>query len=374
MHTWIEIDAVALSHNVESFIRLVDKKRFAPVLKSNAYGHGLSEVYSIIQDHQLEWICVNYLSEAQVLRKLGFKNKILIVGPTKREEFEVAAEINAAVFVNSWEHLYSIEALKRKPDLHIKIDTGMSRQGFLADELPTLLDYFKKKKLSPSGLASHFSNVEDVSDSEFASLQLTRLKQAQSAFETQGFHTLNHIASSASTLIMNESRLDLCRVGISLYGLWPSKLTHLSHYKSSSDTIDLKPILSWQTKISQIKKVKKNGFIGYGCSYQANRDMLVAVLPVGYNEGYSRLASQNNAVVLIDDNRCPIVGRICMNMMMVDVSHVANAKIDMQTTLIGQNGSQNISAEEFSSWHETIHYEALTRLHEKIPRIVRNRR
>jgi len=177
-----------------------------------------------------------------------------------------------------------------------------------------------------------------------------------------------HAASSASALIMAQSYFDLVRVGISMYGPWPSPLTRVSYLQLKSDVLDLRPALSWTTEVTTVKPVLAGQFIGYGCTFRAIRDMRIAVLPVGYYEGYPRLAGEAASYVLIKGARCPIVGRICMNMMMVDITHLADCQVGDLVTLIGADGQDMVSAQDIAGWARTIHYELLTRLHGDIPR------
>jgi alanine racemase len=192
-----------------------------------------------------------------------------------------------------------------------------------------------------------------------------------SKFESAGMKVIRHAASSASSLLMKSSHFELVRLGISLYGVWPSQLTKVSYLQLNAKVAALKPVLSWKTEITTLKKVHAGQYIGYGCTFRANREMDIAVLPVGYNEGYPRLAGEGSAYVLIRGERCPIVGRICMNMMMVDVTHTsANLKLGDEVVLIGRCAEETISASDLGNWSKTIHYEIFTKLHPDIPRIV----
>jgi len=372
MQSWLEIDAGALRSNLQAFAKTIGEKNLAPVLKSNAYGHGLSVVYEILAKEKLSWICVNYVFEAEKLRSLGFKGRLLVVGPTTPEEFSTAAQLKAEIVLISGEHLAAWMAAKKRPNGHIKIDTGMSRQGFLPDQVPLLIESLKDFKKEVVGISSHFANVEDVLEQEYANLQLARLQKAAASFKAAGFTLLSHIASSASSLIYEQSRLDLCRVGISLYGHWPSPATRLSYFQIHQKNFSLQPALSWKTRIAMVKPVLPGEFIGYGCSFRAGQNMRVAVLPVGYNEGYPRAAGNGHAYVLINGQRAPLVGRICMNMCMVDVTHIASAAAGDEVVLIGRSGKEYLDASDIATWAQTINYEILTRIHPDIPRLVVN--
>ncbi|WP_141730909.1 alanine racemase [Oligoflexus tunisiensis] len=371
MRCWIELNAAALKHNVEVFRKLAGSALMVPVIKSNAYGHGLKEIHDILAPLQPEWLGVNYLSEAESLRKLGYQNRILVVGPIHPKSCPDAFRLQADIFLGEETTLQEWIATpaEQKPRAHLKIDTGMSRQGFLPEQAASLISRLEAHKDKLVGICSHFSNVEDVLEQTYANQQIDAFTSVVHQFRSAGFQLLSHIAASSSALIMQSSRFDLVRVGISIYGLWPSRATQLSFLQSHGRLVELEPVLRWKTEVAIVKGVHAGQFIGYGCTYKALRDMTIAVLPIGYYEGYPRLAS-NRGHVLIRGQRCPIVGRICMNMMMVDISHVSEVKPGEIVTLIGSDGSEQIEAGHIGEWADTIHYEIVTQLNPAIPRRV----
>ncbi|HYX39294.1 MAG TPA: alanine racemase [Oligoflexus sp.] len=371
MRCWIELNAAALKHNVEVFRKLAGAAVMVPVIKSNAYGHGLKEIHEILAPLQPEWLGVNYLSEAESLRQLGYQMRILVVGPIHPKACRQASQLHADIFLSEETTLQEWLATpdEHKPRAHLKIDTGMSRQGFLPEEATALIARLQPHKDKLVGICSHFSNVEDVLEQNYANQQIDAFTGVVHQFRAAGFKLLSHMAASSSALIMQSSRFDLIRVGISIYGLWPSRATQLSFLQSFGQLVELEPVLSWKTEVAIVKGVHAGQFIGYGCTYKALRDMTIAVLPVGYYEGYPRLAS-NRGHVLIRGHRCPIVGRICMNMMMVDISHVPAVKTGEPVTLIGNDGKEHIDAAQIGEWAETIHYEIVTQLNPDIPRRV----
>lgn len=367
MRCRIILDQEALRHNYLTFQKLSSPSIAIPIVKSNAYGHGLQETYSALKSANPPWFGVNYLTEAQELRTLGYKGRILIVGPVAAAQVGLAAELDLDIFLVEPLMLQEWFRLPKKPRAHLKIDTGMSRQGFLPDDLPELLPQLKKDRDHLVGLCSHFSNVEDVLDQSYALQQLTTFDRVAQILKDEGFDLMPHIAASSSALIMPKARFALARIGISLYGMWPSRSNQLSFLQSQSERIELKPVMKWMTEVAIVKTVKAGQFIGYGCTYKALRDMRIAVLPVGYFEGYPRLAS-NRGHVLIQGEQCPIVGRICMNMMMVDITHLTAVVVGMPVTLIGRDGTETIEASTIGDWAETIHYEIVTRLNPAIPK------
>lgn len=369
MWNWIELSAEALRHNVKLFQEKLGRDKAAFVLKANAYGHGLKETYEAIASSAPAWICTNYLYEAQKIREWGYKGRLLVVGPFVNDDMAPAVKHDVELFLGHDEGLKAWLASSAKPRLHIEFDTGMSRQGFLPREASRVAESLLPHKNLITGVCMHFANVEDVTEHSYADVQLERFESSKEEFTKRGFKTLFHAASSASALILDQSGFDLCRVGISLYGFWPSQATKISYAQlHGKDKFDLKPVMSWRTKLTSVNEVQAGQYIGYGCTFKARHNMRVAVLPVGYFEGYPRIASGSPAYVLIHGERCPIVGRICMNMMMVDVTDLKKAAVGDVATMIGRDHNEVITASEVAAWSQTIHYELVTRLNPDIPK------
>lgn len=364
----LDISAEAVRNNYRQFCRVAGKHRVAPVLKANAYGHGLTEVYEALKGEAMPWLCVNYLSEAKVLRNAGYRGRILIVGPPVARELGLAAELDAEMTLGNQVVVDAWLKATAKCRIHVKIDTGLSRQGFLVDEAVAVAKALEPHKDKVVGIGTHFANVEDVTDHAYADEQLAAFNNARKIFDKAGFSLLSHAAASAPALILEASRFDLVRIGISLYGVWPSSLTRVSYLQLNDKVLDLKPVARWVTEVTTVKSVKAGQYIGYGCTFRSIRDMRIAVLPVGYYEGYPRIAGENASFVLIRGKRCPLVGRICMNMMMVDVTHLDQVEVGDSVTLIGDDGKDHVSAGDVAGWSKTIHYELLSRIHPEIPR------
>jgi alanine racemase len=369
MLTWIEINSENIRHNYRLFAAMMGRQKIVPVVKSNAYGHGLAEIYHALKSENPAWLAVNYVYEGKQLRDLGYQGRIMVVGPFAPQELADAASARLEMFLGHMEGLDAWLVSPQKPQLHLEFDTGMSRQGFRPETAAVVVAKLAPHKHQVQGVCMHFANVEDVTEHEYAKVQLQRFELAKKSFLQSGFKLLFHAASSASTLILDESRFDLARVGISLYGFWPSQATKISFKQLHGNVMDLRPALSWRTIITSINTVSQGQYIGYGCTFKARHDMSVAVIPVGYFEGYPRQASGSQAYVLIHGERCPIVGRICMNMMMVDISDIAaKTKVGDTATLIGTDGKEALAASDVAAWAETIHYELVTRLNPAIER------
>ena len=368
MNKWININKQNLLNNLKIISEICLPAATMPVLKSNAYGHGLQVIYDCIKFENLDWIGVHSLEEGLTLRKLGWKKNVLIMGNlSNSDEFNSAYESHLDVIIGSYEQWDLWNNLLNKPAIHLKIDTGMCRQGFLPTAISKLLqDIAKLPSTVPiKGVMTHFADVEDNMDQIWAKHQWNQLvhvlKQLKNVRQEP---FLVHSAATAAALVLPESRFDLCRIGIGLYGLWPG-----AQMPDSPLRKDMKPVLSWHARLTQVKHVPAHSYVGYGCNYRTRRKTLIGVIPIGYFEGFPRLAGQGD--VLIQGRRCQILGRICMNMMMVDLTDLPTSpQVGDIATLIGQDGEECITANEIAHNAQTIHYEIVTRLQADIPRLI----
>jgi alanine racemase len=250
----------------------------------------------------------------------------------------------------------------------VKIETGTNRQGIAVDDLEGfLLSLREHSALEVEGVYTHFANIEDTLDPSFAQLQLRRFHQALSIFEDAGLPPSQiHASATSGALLYPETDFTMIRLGIGAYGIWPSRETQLAA-RERGRHIALAPVLAWKTRLAQVKNVSVGDYVGYGLTYQATRPMRIGVLPIGYFDGFDRKLS-NNARVLVRGQFAPVVGRIAMNMTMVDVSDIA-AENDDEVVLIGRQGKQEIRAEELAEKCGTIAYEFLSRISPLLPRI-----
>ncbi len=372
-HTRVEISRSALLHNIAQFRSLLTPQTKCIVaVKANAYGHGLAEVGSVVQD-AVDYCAVINMYEARKLREAQVHTPILILGYTSEREEDIiyATQERIELVINSLSHAERISQLV--PDgselkVHIKIDTGMARMGILPKHA---VDYIQKigemDGLFVKGVVSHFADVvghKEYTHKQFDTFTDIRTQLAKENVAPQLFH----IAKTEAILDFPESQMDAVRLGIGLYGLWPDpKLISKIHKKHPG--FELKPVLSWKTSILQVKEYPTGSFVGYGCTYQTKRKTHIAVIPVGYYEGFDRGLS-NVGKVLIGGVRCPIVGRVCMNMSMVDVTDVPDAQRGDEVVLIGEQGDEIILAREMAEWLDTIAYEVVTRINAVIPRVV----
>ncbi len=374
MNSWIEIDRKALVHNVKVFQDILSGSdtRLSLVLKSNAYGHGLKEVYGVCKDLGIEDIAVAYLREASHLRDLGYTGNIFMLTPIFKEDLQAASDLGVEVEIGGQGFLKDWSFCKNRPKGHLKIDTGLSRQGFTLEKLDGIISFIKEHDLSKDlrGVFTHFANVEDVLEQTYAKKQIDLFNKACNKLEKAGIHLLRHASASSAILLLDEARFDMVRLGISLYGLWPSQLTRTSYESLKHDNLELRPVLSWKSRLASIKKIGLGQFVGYGCTYRTVKDTLVGVIPVGYFDGFFRSAGEIRSYVLIRGQRAPIIGRVSMNLITVDLTDVHGVEENDLVTLIGKDGGEEISAGTFGDWSGTIHYEVVARLSSELKRIV----
>jgi alanine racemase len=372
----VEVHAGALRNNVSEFRRrLGSATRFGAVVKSNAYGHGMLEVAEVVTGAGVDWLCVNSLDEAVRLREAGHARPILIMGYVPLAHLDAVVEHGLRPVVYNLETLERLDEHARRRGrtvpVHLKIETGTHRQGLTERYLDRYLEHVAAAPgLKLEGLTTHFANIEDTTDHSYAQSQIEAFTRVRRRLIERGVAPpLYHAACSAAALLLDDTHLDLARIGISLYGLWPSRETYVSCRDEGIPLLDLQPALTWKTGIAQVKDVPEGAFIGYGCSYRTTRPSRIAVLPVGYHEGYDRGLS-GVAHVLVGGRRAPVRGRVCMNVCMVDVTDVPGVKLEDEVVLLGSQGDERISAEQVAEWCGTISYEVVARIHPALPRIV----
>jgi len=373
---WVEIDAGALRNNIAEFKRrLGPGPRFGAVVKSNAYGHGIIEVARLAKDASADWLCVNNVDEGVALRDAGLALPILVMGYVPLDALEAVVGHALQPIVYNLETLDRLDAIASSRGttvgVHVKLETGTNRQGVLERDIPGFVARLRDARaLTLSGVTTHFANIEDTTSHAFAETQMAAFSRvADTISRLHPVPFLRHNACSAAVLLFNRTHLDLTRVGISLYGLWPSKETYVSCLERGKPSLDLKPVMTWKTRIAQVKDVPEGEYVGYGCAWRATRATRIAVLPVGYYEGYDRELS-GLAHVLVRGKRAPLRGRVCMNMCMVDVTDIPGASLEDEVTLLGRQGDERITAEQLAGWRGTIAYEIVSRIHPSLPRIV----
>lgn len=362
-----------LKHNLGVAQKKAGDSKILAVVKADAYGHGAKAVSSALYESGVRHFAVANIDEALALRKNGLQGTILVLGPVLPLRLNDAAENDISVTVDSSESLAFAaaftEASGKKLKIHIALNTGMNRIGFEAYDYgeigddgsrlcESLLDAVKVLKsnrlLITEGIFSHLCDA-DNDDCEYTERQFERFEKTVSQLSAGGINfTYRHICNSAGTMKYSERRYDLVRFGIGLYG-----------YEFPED--NLLPVMSFKTHVAHITAVKKGDTVGYGRDYIAARDMRTATITAGYADGFNRLLS-NRGFVVIRGKRAPIVGRICMDMTMVDVTDIPEAALFDEVTIIGSDGGEVITADEIAENCGTISYEILCSVGKRVPR------
>ncbi len=373
--TWLEIDSKTFSSNMETIRKLAGNRLIAAAVKANGYGHGLAEMIQLIKRENIDYIAVHSLEDAALARKFEWEKKILVVGYIQVQDLSSVLELDLEPTVYNIETITELGRLaaisERKIDLHLKVETGTNRQGVEASKIDGFIAALKQHPyLNLKGVSTHFANIEDTTDHSYANYQLEQFNKIVSKIKSLGVEPeYRHTACSAALLLFDETKFELVRPGIAIYGLWPSKETYLSYRLAGGSNSILNPILTWKTRIIQIKEVPPDAFVGYGCTYRTTSQTKLAVLPVGYYDGYDRSLS-NLAYVLIKGKRAPVRGRICMNLMMVDITDIEGINLEDPVVLLGTDCAERISPDQMAGWAQTVNYEIISRINGDIPRII----
>jgi alanine racemase len=366
----LRIDLGAIRRNATALAELIAPSRLVPVVKANAYGHGLIAVARTLEP-QVTRLAVYELDEAIALREAGIALPIHVLGPIAAASLDAAHA--AAVEISLWDDStfaaqVASTARRRRSTfrVHAKIDTGVTRLGMRVEDAPRILGrYAATPELDLAGVFSHLAAAEEL-DSTFTHEQLAKFAAATSGCNPS---IERHIAASAAAMLWPETRFDAVRAGIAIYGQWPSAETAAVMHERGGLTLE--PALTWRTQVVAVHDVPAHTPVGYGCSYHTKRPSKIGVLPIGYAEGLPRAAG-DRATVLVAGQRCRIVGRVCMNMTFVDVTDAPSAGTGTTATLVGSDGDAYADADELAAALGTINYEILARLPAHIPRTYLN--
>ncbi len=364
---YAEIDLRALDHNFRQVRRRVGKKaRIMAVVKADAYGHGMLAVAGRLRQRGVDYLGVARPEEAVRLREAGVRTPLVVLNSILPRQSETIVAYDLIPVIGSREIARALarEAARRKKKIsvHLKIDTGMGRGGIWHEEAIELaVEISRLRPVRLTGIATHFSSAD--TDPEFTLRQLGRFRRLIDELEKKGIHIPErHAANSVGVVDFRNSHLTLVRPGLMLYGfcLRPDE----------SRPFSLKPVLSLKAKIVLLKKMGAGRPVSYGRTYVTSGNAVIAVVPVGYADGYFRCLS-NRAQVLVRGRRAPVVGRICMDQMMVDVGHVPGVKVGDEVVLIGRQRDESVSCRELAELAGTIPYEILTAVSPRLPRIYR---
>ncbi len=353
--TWVEVNLDAIAKNVKNIKKLIsEKKELIAVVKGNAYGHDILEIASVVLNNGATRLAVARLEEGIFLRKSGITVPILVLGLTLKQQAELVVSYNITPTVSEYEMIEKLSdsALKKEKivKVHLKVDTGMGRIGICPNHV---LNFIKKlkvlKNVQIEGIFTHFS-VADENDKTYTEKQFRKFMEVLTVLEKEGIRIpAKHVGNSATLLDLPHMWLDLVRPGISVYGLYPSR--------EVQKTVKLIPAHSFKTRIVFLKELSTGESIGYGRTYTTKKKRtVVASLPVGYADGYNRLLS-NQGEVLVRGRRFPVIGRVCMDQTMIDVTNLPQVEIGDEVVLWGRQGQEEITVEEIADKIGTINYE-----------------
>lgn len=370
--SYIEISKDNLIHNIKQFRSLLNKKtKLAAVIKANAYGHG-DQVITKIASLYVDYFQVDSIEELERVRMFT-KKPILVFGYLNEDGIKRAIKSKAIITAFDYIHLLKINQISlqqnKKIKVHIAIDSCLGREGIMPDQIENFVSEIKDmKNIEIDGVYSHFANIEDTMNFTHSERQKDMYHKYVDIFKANGFKNIKtHISATSGILVYEKGEYlhDIVRLGVGLYGMWPSE-----HLKYLNKKITLKPIIRWVTHVAQVKVLPPNHPIGYGLTYITKRTTKIAVIPQGYADGIPRLLS-NNGDVLIKGKKARILGRVAMNMIVVDVTNIKDVKADDEVVILGEQGKVRITAEDIAEESDTINYEATTRISALLPRIIK---
>ncbi len=364
---WAEISLDNLAHNMREIRRVAKSKDIMAIIKADAYGHGAMDVAPVLLENGATSLGVAVITEAIELRKAGIKDPLMILGytPLTFSKEIIKYDIQQTVFTFEYAKALSNEAQKLgiTAKIHIGLDTGMGRIGFLPNEesVNEVYAISKLPNIEIVGLFSHFSSA-DEEDKDYTYEQLDKFNNFYHELTKKGVKPkIRHIANSAAIIDLPETHFEAVRPGLILFGYYPSEEIH-------KEKIHLKPVLTLKTDVVHVKTMEKDMYISYGRKYKTEKESIIATLPIGYADGYTRLLF-NKAKVIINGKLAPIVGRICMDQCMVDVTDIGEVKVGDEVILIGQQGNVKFDADDIAELLGTINYEIICMIGKRVPRV-----
>lgn len=372
--TWAEIDMSALDHNINRIKSIMSPgQKLMGIVKADGYGHGDTFVARRLQESGYDWLGISSIETAVRLRKEGITIPILVLGYTPMHTVNIMEKYNVTQTVISMEFAEALQREAHKAncriDVHIKLDTGMCRIGFQTDDinfdesLENIIEVSKMPNLHITGIFSHHAVADAYEDDHpaFTKMQVERFHKMVAALQANGVDVgLRHVANSATTIAYLEKHMDMCRTGNIMYGMLPSDECH--------GMIDLQPLMTLKTAVALVKTVQEGDQLSYGRTYTAPGERRIATLPVGYADGFSRALS-NRGRVLVHGQFAPIVGRICMDQLMVDVTDIPDVRMGDEVVLFGRQGDTVLPVEEVAGLLGTINYEITCGITKRIPRV-----
>ena len=364
---WAEVNLDNIINNIKEIKKNINGEEIIAVVKANAYGHGAVDVAPVLIENGADRLAVAMLSEALELREAGIKVPILILGYTDVAFSEMLINNDIEQTVYSLDYAKELskkaEALGKVAKIHIAVDTGMGRIGFLPNEksVEEVVEISKLSNLRITGIFTHFSNA-DEQDKSYAHNQIEKFNSFINEIEKREVNLgLKHISNSASIIDIEDAHYNAIRPGIILYGYYPSDYIN-------KDKLKLMPALSLKCQVIHVKELPKGEYIGYGRKFITERDSVIATLPIGYADGYVR-GLYEKAHVIINGKLAPVVGKICMDQCMIDVTDVGPVKVGDEVVLLGEDNGVKNNADDIAKMLDTINYEILCMIGRRVPRI-----
>ncbi|MDQ2085614.1 alanine racemase [Herbivorax sp. ANBcel31] len=366
---WAEVNLDNIAHNVQEIKRITDKKaEILGVVKADAYGHGVMEAARVLLENGVSRLAVSMLDEAIQLRENGIEVPILVLSYTDPERAEEIIKYNVTQTVFSHDLAEGLSKAAQRLDknvkIHIKIDTGMTRVGFMPgySAVKNVISISKLPRIIIEGLYTHFASA-DESDKSYTNMQFEKFTSIINELNRVGVYIpVKHVCNSAGIVEFPHMHLNMVRPGIALYGLYPS-------LEVDKGKINLKPAMTLKANIILVKDVEENTCISYGRIFKTKRNSRIATIPIGYADGYTRLLT-NEGEVLINGQRAPIVGRICMDQCMVDITDIkGNVNVGDEVVLFGKQDGEEIKVDELAQSIGTINYEVVSIIGKRIPRV-----
>nr|WP_122013472.1 alanine racemase [Maliibacterium massiliense] len=363
--TWVDVDLDAIRFNVKEIKKnLPPDTRLMAVIKADAYGHGMLPVARAVLSAGASFLGLATVDEALQLRAEGIDAPLLILGAPVRQNMQalIAQGVSQTIWLPQ-QLLALAEAAQRvgRPALvHLKVDTGMNRIGVQSDaQLAALLDILAQDaRLHLEGVFTHFATADDA-DARYMQMQHARFDRAVACVRARGFAPIVHAANSAASLHVASAHYDMVRPGYAIYGYDPGP---------AGGTLPLKKALSWKSRVVNLKWIEAGESVSYGIIFTARRRTRVATVPVGYADGYRRCIG-NRGYALVRESRAPVIGRVCMDQMMLDVTDIAGVALEDEVVLLGGQGAESIDADLMASWQDTIGYEVLCAIGKRVPRM-----
>lgn len=369
--TIIELDKHAFSYNINQIKKIIGPTELAIVLKSNAYGHGIKEIACMsLEENHVKWLCTAGISEALILKKCGIKKPIIVLSFLDAD-LEEAINLDIHCPVYNIEDAYALsqaaQNINKQAFVHIKVDTGMSRLGISPEDIINFIRSVNKlPNIKVFGIFTHLCDTPNP-DQRFSYQQLETFDKVLDVLENAGIHIpCTHAQSSSSLCIIPKRQYTLLRAGAAIYGVWKSD-QHRNLILDKFPEYNLKPVLTWKTKVIQLKTISTGSTVGYDRTFTATKPMTIAVLPVGYWDGYNRGFS-NNGVVIVNGQLAPVIGIVSMNLTIIDVTGIKNVQLGNEVILLGEY--TQLTAQYCASKAKIITNELIVQLNSDIKRII----